>query len=69
MPIPIPSEIIDDDRLIQALREVCGMKAEFDLAEVIRKENEAYMARARLADERCPICAKLGVNRCDCDRG
>ena len=68
MPIPIPSEIIDDDRLIQAFLEVFKDKAEFNLAEEVRKETEAYMARARLADERCPICAKLGTNKCDCER-
>jgi len=68
MNLPTPTEIIDDDRLAQAFREVFKMNVEFDLAEEVRKETEAYMARARLADERCPICAKLGTDKCDCER-
>ena len=48
MSLPIPAEIIDDDRLAQAFREVFQMKAEFDLAEEIRKATKEVMG--------CYIC-------------
>ena len=69
MNLPIPAEIIDDDRLAQAFREVFQMKAEFDMAEEVRKANEAWNAGARIADDcHCPICAKRGVSSCNCER-
>lgn len=68
MTIPIPSEIIDDDRLAKAFREVFQMKVQFDLAEEIRKANEAWNAGARIADDRhCEVCGKRGVTNCNCE--
>ena len=67
MSLPIPAEIIDDDRLAQAFREVFQMKAEFDMAEEVRKANEAWNAGARIADDcACPTCGKRGVTSCNC---
>lgn len=34
---PVPPEIIDDDRLVQAFREVFGQKVTFDLEAEIKK--------------------------------
>lgn len=60
---------MDDLRLAQAFREVFQMKAEFDLAEEIRKANEAYNYGARQADDTwCPTCGKRGVTSCNCER-
>ena len=68
MNLPIPAEIIDDDRLAQAFREVFQLKAQFDLAEEVRKANEAWNAGARIADDRfCPDCGKRGVTSCNCE--
>lgn len=73
MSLPIPAEIIDDDRLAQAFREVFQLKAQFDLAEEVRKANEAwseaYNYGARQADDCwCPTCGKRGTSWCNCER-
>ena len=49
---------LSDDRLAQAFREVFQMKAEFDLAEEVRKANLG----ARIADDCfCQCCGKRGI--------
>ena len=53
---------LSDDRLAQAFREVFQMKAEFDLAEEVRKMTEAQRNWARLGDDaHCACCGKRGV--------
>lgn len=38
---PIPSEIIDDNRLVQAFREVFGQSVTFDMEAEIKKAGKA----------------------------
>jgi len=76
MTLPIPTEIIDDDRLIQALREVFGKSVTFDMEKEIKRAAKALYPEltdaqrnyARMADDAfCPACGKRGISTCNCE--
>ena len=54
MPIPIPSEIIDDDRLAQAFLEVFGKSVTFDMEKEIKRASRALYGEPNTG---CPFCS------------
>lgn len=55
MSLPIPSEIIDDDRLVQAFREIFGQSVTFDMEAEIKKATKVLYP-----DDYCHRCGAPG---------